>query len=50
MNELGTSAYSMNTNGDRNFVIEAYKRHVEAWETTAFSLTVVESETKNDET
>ncbi len=50
MNELGTSAYSMNTNGDRNFVLEAYGRHVEAWERAAFALTVVERNDSNDET
>ena len=50
MSELGTSAYSMNTNGDRNFVLEAYGRHVEAWERAAFALTVVERNDSNDET
>ena len=50
MSELGASAYSMNTNGDRQFVLEAYQRHVEAWETAAFSVTVVERNDPDDET
>ena len=50
MSELGASAYAMHTNGDRQFVLEAYQRHVEAWETAAFSVTVVERNDSNDET
>ena len=50
MSELGASAYSMNTNGDRQFVLEAYQRHVEAWDTAAFSVTVVERNDSDDET
>ena len=50
MSELGASAYSMNTNGERQFVLEAYQRHVEAWETAAFSVTVVERNDPDDET
>jgi hypothetical protein len=50
MSELGASAYSMNTNGDRQFVLEAYQRHVESWQETAFSVTVVERNDSDDET
>lgn len=31
INELGGTAYSMNTNGDRTFVLEAYERRVGAY-------------------
>ncbi len=50
MSELGTSAYSMNTNGDRNFVLEAYQRHVDSWKESAFGMTVVERNASDDET
>lgn len=40
LTELGPQAFGMTTNGDRQFVTEAYGRHVRAWESFAF--TVVE--------
>ena len=46
--ELGAAAFTMNTNGDRNFVLEAYARHVLAWDSLA--LTVVERNDPDDET
>ena len=46
--ELGAAAFTMNTNGDRNFVLEAYTRHVRTWDSLA--LTVVERNPSNDET
>jgi hypothetical protein len=46
--ELGTAAFTMNTNGDRNFVLEAYARHVWTWDSLA--LTVVERNDSDDET
>lgn len=46
--ELGAAAFTMNTNGDRNFVLEAYARHVEQWD--ALALTVVERNDSHDET
>lgn len=45
--ELGAAAFTMNTNGDRNFVLEAYARHVRAWD--SFALTVVERNPSDDE-
>jgi hypothetical protein len=46
--ELGAAAFTMNTNGDRNFVLEAYQRHTEAH--LSLPLTVVERNVSNDET
>ena len=45
--ELGAAAFTMNTNGDRNFVLEAYTRHVREWDSLA--LTVVERNDSDDE-
>jgi hypothetical protein len=46
--ELGAAAFTMNTNGDRNFVLEAYARHAEAY--LDLPLTVAERNVSNDET
>lgn len=46
--ELGAAAFTMNTNGDRNFVLEAYQRQVQAY--LDLPLTVVERNVSNDET
>lgn len=46
--ELGAAGFMMNTNGDRNFVLEAYSRHVQAY--LDLPLTVVERNVSNDET
>ena len=48
LEELGAAAFTMNTNGDRNFVLEAYSRHVQAY--LDLPLTVVERNPSNDET
>ncbi len=48
LQELGAAAYTMNTNGDRNFVLEAYQRHVQAH--LDLPLTVVERNPSDDET
>ena len=48
--ELGAAAFTMNTNGDRNFVLEAYQRHVDSWKEAAFGMTVVERNDSDDET
>ena len=48
LEELGAAAFMMNTNGDRNFVLEAYSRHVRAH--LDLPVAVAERNVSNDET